>query len=97
MCVFFCALKGGAFMLNKAFSQLTEAERIKKFDTVIRRNTENLLNAERIQALLKDIQPNRQCVIIVHPVNREGCEALLSDDNVLHIYIPENQIQNERD
>ena len=84
-------------MLNKAFSQLAETERIKKFDTVIRRNTENLLNAELVKALLKDFQPNHQCSIRIHPVKREGCEALLSDDNVLHIYIPEIKIKNERD
>jgi len=79
-------------MLNKAFSQLTEAERFKKFDAAIRRNTENLLNAEQIKALAKEIIPERQYNIMVHPAKQERCEALVGDDNVLHIFIPENKI-----
>jgi hypothetical protein len=50
-----------------------------------------------VQALLKEIHPSRrQYIIAVHPVEREGCEALL-DNNVIHIYIPEKQIKNERE
>jgi len=79
-------------MLNKAFSQLTETERFKKFDTIIRRNTENLLDAEQIKALVREIQPDHQYNIIVHPANRESCEALVDENNILHIYIPENKI-----
>ena len=82
-------------MLNKAFSQLTEAERMKKFDAAIRRNTENLLNAELIQALAAEIYLNRQYVIEIYPCKQEHCEALL-DNNVLRIFIPENKIQKEK-
>jgi len=32
-------------MENNAFSQLTESERLQKFDTVIRKNTANLLQS----------------------------------------------------
>ena len=82
-------------MLNKAFSQLTESERFKKFDTIVRRNTENLLDAEQIKALAQEIHPNHQYIIMVHPAKRESCEALVDEDNVLHIFIPENKIQSE--
>jgi ectoine hydroxylase-related dioxygenase (phytanoyl-CoA dioxygenase family) len=75
-------------MLNKAFSQLTETERFKKFDAIIRKNTDNLLSAENIEALLNGIRLHHQYIIIVHPVKRESCGALITD-NVLHIYIPE--------
>ena len=75
-------------MVNKVFSQLTETERFKKFDAVIRKNTDNLLTAEHIKALLNGIRLHRQYIVVVHPVNRENCEALITD-NVLHIYIPE--------
>ena len=76
-------------MLKKAFSQLTDTERFKKFDAVIRNNTENLLNAEQLNALLQGIHVNHhQYIIAVHRINRERCEALL-DDNIIHIYIPE--------
>ena len=80
-------------MLNKAFSQLTETERFKKFDAVIRKNTDNLLNAGHIQALLNGFHLHRQYIIMVHLVNRESCEALVTD-NVLHIYIPEKYANN---
>ena len=83
-------------MLNKAFSQLTEAERFKKFDAIIRKTTENLLTAEHIKVLAKGIHINQQYIIIVHLAERESCEALIDDDNILHIYIPENKIQNEK-
>jgi len=79
-------------MLNKAFSQLTETERFKKFDAIIRQNTENILNAEQIKALVKEIHSDHQYNIVVHPVKRESCEALLDEDNVLHIFVPENKI-----
>ena len=80
-------------MLNKAFSQLTETERFKKFDAVIRKNTDNLLNAEYIQTLLKEFRLHHQYIIIVHPANRESCEALITD-NVLHLYIPKKHKNN---
>ena len=81
-------------MINKAFSQLTTAERTKKFDIAIRSRTDNLLNAEEIKALAKGIYFNRQYIITVHPVNRECCEALV-DENELHIYIPHHLIKTE--
>jgi hypothetical protein len=80
-------------MLNKAFSQLTETERFKKFDAIIRQSTENLLNAEQIKALAQKINPSCQYNIMVHPSDRMSCEALLDGDNVLHIFIPENKIK----
>ena len=80
-------------MVNKAFSQLTETERFKKFDAVIRKNTDNLLTAGHIQALLKEFRLHHQYIIMVHPVNRESCGALITD-NVLHIYIPEKYANN---
>ena len=76
-------------MLNKVFSQLTEAKRFRKFDIIIRRNTENLLNAEQVISLLNEVLPDYQCNIVVHPAERENCEALVDDDNILHIFIPE--------
>ena len=81
-------------MLNKEFLQLTDEERLKKFDSVIRRNTENLLNAELIKTMVKGIRLTRQYIIAIHPVKQKNCEAL-ADDNVLHIYIPEQYIKNE--
>ena len=75
-------------MENNAFSQLTESERLQKFDTVIRKNTDNLLNAERIKTLVTGLLLSRQYIIMVHPGKQKSCGALVSD-NVLHIYIPE--------
>jgi len=97
MCVFFCALKGGAFMLNKAYSQLTAAERLRKLDVVIRSRTDNLLNAEQIKALAKGIYFHQQIKIVVHPDNRESCDALVDEKNVLHIYIPKQLIANGKE
>jgi hypothetical protein len=83
-------------MLNKAFSQLSDEERIKKFDTVIREQTENLLDAERIIALAQGLNVNRQYIVAVYPTKRECCDALIKK-NVLRIYIPEQQLQKERE
>ena len=74
-------------MINKAFSQLTAAERLKKLDIVIRSRTNNLLDAEQIKALAKGIYFNRQYTITVHPADRGSCEALV-EKNELRIYIP---------
>jgi len=83
-------------MLNKAFTQLSDAERIKKFDTVIRRHTENILDAEQLQVLIQGFNVNRQYIITVYPTKKGCCEAL-TDGNVLRIYIPEKQIRKERE
>ena len=80
-------------MFNKAFSQLTETEQYKKFDAAVRRNTKNLLNAEQLKVLVKEIHLNHQYIIAVYPIERERCEALL-DNNVIHIFIPEHQFKN---
>ena len=95
MCVFFYALKGDFFMKNSVFLRLTETERLKKFDSVIRRNTENLLNAGYIKALAKEIHLNRQYIIAIHPAKKDNCEVLI-DDNILHIYIPEQYIKTNQ-
>lgn len=78
-------------MINKAFSQLTDAEKARKFDIAIRNHTDNLLTAEQIKALVRDVSPNHQYIIAVHPVKCESCEALVIE-NVLHIYVPDNSI-----
>ena len=80
-------------MLNKAFSLLTETEQYKKFDAIVRKNTNNLLNAEQLKALVKEIHVDNQYIIAVYPIDRDRCEALL-DDNVIHIFIPEHQFKN---
>jgi len=81
-------------MLKKAFSQLTETERIKKFDTAIRRHTDNILDAEQIKALIEGFNVTRQYIIAVYPTKRDFCEALIKK-NVLRIYIPEQQIKKK--
>ena len=83
-------------MLNKAFSQLTKEEQFQKLDIVIRQNTANLLNAEHIKAMVDEIHWDCQYIVMVHPVNRGSCEALVTD-NVLHIFIPANKINKERE
>lgn|GEM_PF-6640397 len=83
-------------MLRQEFSLLTDAERYKKFDTVIRKRTKNMVNAKQIQELAKGIHLSRQYIIIVHPIKRESCEALI-DENILHIFIPEKQLSGERE
>lgn len=74
-------------MNNKAFAQLTDAERARKLDIAIRGHTDNLLNDRQINDLIRSISPDHQYVIVVHPVKQAGCETLV-DDNVLHIYVP---------
>ena len=83
-------------MLNKAFSQMSETDRIKKFDTVIRRQTENHLDAEQILTLATELNINRQYIIAVYPTKKGCCEALIKG-KVLRIYIPEQQIKKERE
>jgi len=83
-------------VLKEAFSQLSDAERLKKLDTAIRRHTNNLLDAEQIKALIQELDFNRQYIITVYPTKKGRCEALIKK-NVLRIYIPEQQIQKERD
>ena len=93
MCVFFLCPEGkGAPMTNKEFSQLTAAERLEKFDTIIRSRTNNLLNARQIKTLANGIRFNRQYIIAVHPANRKNCEVLVYK-NILRIYIPRHLIK----
>lgn len=81
-------------MINKAFSQLTDTERARKLDIAIRNHTDNLLTAEQIKALVRDISPDHQYIIAVHSVKCDSCEALVAR-NVLHIYVPEQLYLNE--
>jgi hypothetical protein len=81
-------------MLQQAFLQLTDEERYKKLDTVLRRSTKNMVNAEQIQELAKGIHLARQYIIIVHPIKRESCDARI-DKNVLHIFVPEKHLKSE--
>ena len=76
-------------MKNKAFLQLTDAERTRKLDIAIRSHTDNLLGAGQIRDIIGRICPDHQYIIVVHPVDRDGCETLVAE-NVLHIYVPEN-------
>ena len=77
-------------MLNKAFSQLSDAERAKKLITVIRKQTGIYLDAEQIKALTQNLDINRQYIVTVYPSNDGSCEALI-EDNVLRICIPKQK------
>ena len=77
-------------MLNKAFSQLSDAERVKKLITVIRKQTGIYLDAEQIKALTQNLDINRQYIITVYSANDGSCEALI-EGNVLRIYIPKQK------
>ena len=74
---------------NKAFLQLTDADRARKLDIAIRNHTDNLLGDEQIRVLMQSISPNHQYIIVVHPVKQDGCETLVTE-NELHIYVPEH-------
>jgi len=81
-------------MYNKAFSQLTDAEKARKLDIAIRNLTDNLLTAEQIKTLVQGVTPSHQYSIEVHPVDREGCGALVVR-NTLHIFVPEGLYRKE--
>lgn len=78
-------------MLNQVFKNISAAKRLRKLDVIIRSRTDNLLNAEQIKALATDIYLNHQYIIVVHPTDKENCDALIAD-KVLHIYIPKHLI-----
>jgi len=80
-------------MKNKAFSQLTDAERVQKFDIAIRNRTGNLLDAGQIMALAQGVSFERQYIIAVHEIKQGRC-CVKVDENVLHIFLPEHH--NER-
>ena len=77
-------------MLNKTFSQLSNAERTRKLITVIRRQTKNLLDVGQINAFVQSLDINRQYIIAVYHVKNGSCKVF-TEDNVLCIYIPEQK------
>jgi hypothetical protein len=89
LCASFFVIRKENPVNNNAFLQLTDEERSRKLDIAIRHQTDNLLNAEQISSIMQSISPGHQYHIVVHPVNRDGCETLVVE-NVLHIYVPEH-------
>jgi len=81
-------------MYNKAFSQLTDAEKARKLGIAIRNHAGNNLTPTQIRTLLLGISPKKQYSIAVHSVRREVCQALIAN-NTIHIFVPEKQCRKE--
>ena len=74
-------------MQNRLFSQLTDDEKVRKLDIAIRRKTGNLLDAEKVGSLNRNISLKHQYAIAVHRIKCGSCRAIVAN-NTLHIIIP---------
>jgi len=76
-------------MCNKTYSQLTDAQKTRKFDIAIRNRTGNLLSAEKVGLMNRNISLKRQYSITVHKV-KDSVISVKVAKNILHIFIPES-------
>jgi len=90
MCVFFCVRKEVTLLNNKAFSQLTHADKERKLDIAVRSLTDNLIDGGQVKDLIGSISPDRQYNITVHQVKRDRFGALVDRKNVIHIFVPDH-------